>query len=82
MTSQPREAGAKQASLSHTLVWASSQRGHLRVVVVLLWGTARPPGGRVEAMKILMTWPEKSQNLAMWHSAKSLRLIQLYGEGD
>ena len=30
----------------------------------------------MEAMKILMTWPEKSQNLAMWHSAKSLRLIQ------
>ena len=51
MTSQPREAGARQASLSHTLVWASSQRGHLRVVVVLLWGNSkasRRKGGSYE----------------------------------
>ena len=36
----------------------------------------------MDTMKILMTWPEKSQSFAMCHSAKSLRLIQLYEEGD
>ena len=36
----------------------------------------------MEATRLPMTWLEKSQNFAMLHSAKSLRLVQSHGEGN